>query len=109
MATDACGNADSTQATFEVVDTTLPVPTLTAPHDTTLYAGTTCYVDTTTLAIGEAVGSATDNCDAAPVSTITYSDASPVLVMVATPSLGLGKSFLLMPAASPTARPHCRM
>ena len=76
VATDDCGNADSTQATFKVIDTTNPVPTLTAPNDTTLYADASCLADTTTMSLGEATGSATDVCDAAPTSTITYSDGS---------------------------------
>ena len=76
VATDDCGNADSTQATFKVIDTTNPVPTLTAPNDTTLHVDASCMADTTTLSIGEATGSATDICDASPNSTITYSDGN---------------------------------
>ena len=65
VATDDCGNADSTQATFKVIDTTNPVPTLTASNDTTLYVDASCLADTTTMSIGEATGSASDVWDAA--------------------------------------------
>ena len=89
-ATDECGNASQTAATFVIEDTTAPdAPSITCPNDTTVYIdcigdapcnvdNATCAIETGVDVLGLATATATDACDANPTLDEFYIDSEPV-------------------------------
>ena len=73
-ATDECGNVSTFSQIVILSDEVKPVPAIECPEDITLEADADCMADLDPSNTGMAMGSATDNCDAAPEVVVTYMD-----------------------------------
>ena len=72
-ATDDCGNASETSATFTIEDTTPPSLSIEGPANQNLDQNATCNVDTSVEALGNVSASADDACGSASIE-ITHAD-----------------------------------
>ncbi len=81
VATDACGNAsDSYELLVNLTDDEAPVPSITCPADKEVFVDASCMADLDPSNTGNAITSATDNCDSDPSLDLTYTDgeSSPI-------------------------------
>ena len=74
VVTDACGNSAEFMQILHLQDTTAPVVDLTCPADITVEADGVCAIDLSTNATGQALATASDNCQAMPNLQVTYVD-----------------------------------
>ena len=76
-ATDDLSNSASATCDQTILnDNTPPTVTIDCPDDYTVNADADCNADTTPASAGEATGSASDNCDAGVMATVSYSDGA---------------------------------
>ena len=81
-AVDPCGNTSTAEQVVTLTDDVAPVGSIVCPEDVEFNLDGDCTFDLGAPAAdapwGAATGSATDNCDEAPIWTLSYMDAEPV-------------------------------
>ncbi|MBK12653.1 MAG: hypothetical protein CL849_03900 [Crocinitomicaceae bacterium] len=98
-ATDECGNTSAFSQIVILSDDVKPVPSITCPAEANLTADADCDADLNPSNTGMAIGSATDNCDAAPEVVVTHIDG-PILE-------GCAGSYSFTRTFTATATDHC--
>jgi len=73
-ATDDCGNSTQFEQAISLIDSVAPSLTITCPDDVTLDADADCSADTSLGALGNAMYTATDNCDSDLDISLTHDD-----------------------------------
>ena len=91
-ATDDCGNSTQFEQAISLIDSVAPALTITCPADAVLEADADCNADTSTDALGNAMYTATDNCDADLEISLTHDD---VVTEGCTGSYTIARTFTL--------------